>query len=38
MILNDPITEEQAIAWEVYRGTSLCFVFAGDFKIERGHR
>ena len=31
-IFNDPIIEEQAIAWDVYRGTSLCFVFAGDFK------
>ena len=31
-IFNDSIIEEQAIAWDVYRGTSLSFVFAGEFK------
>lgn len=29
-IFFDKITEEEAVAWKVYRGTSLSFVFAGD--------
>lgn len=30
-IFHDPISEEQAVAWNVYQGTSLSFVFAGNF-------
>jgi hypothetical protein len=30
-IFYDTINEEQAVAWEVYQGTSLSFVFAGDY-------
>jgi len=29
-IFFDKISEEEAVAWKVYRGTSLSFVFAGD--------
>tara|TARA_R100000482_G_C5128507_1_gene150278 strand:- start:1120 stop:1479 length:360 start_codon:yes stop_codon:yes gene_type:complete len=29
-VFFDKINEEQAVAWNVYRGTSLTFVFAGD--------
>ena len=30
-IFFDEINEEQAVAYNVYQGTSLSFVFAGDF-------
>lgn len=30
-IFYDKIEEEQAVAWNVFQGTSLAFVFAGDF-------
>lgn len=30
-IFFDTINEEQAVAWNVYQGTSLSFVFAGDY-------
>jgi len=30
-IFYDKIDEEQAVAWNVFQGTSLAFVFAGDF-------
>tara|TARA_R110002167_G_scaffold138444_2_gene325651 strand:- start:175 stop:534 length:360 start_codon:yes stop_codon:yes gene_type:complete len=30
-IFYDNIDEEQAVAWKAYRGTSISFVFAGDF-------
>tara|TARA_R100000231_G_scaffold134059_1_gene107340 strand:- start:1626 stop:1979 length:354 start_codon:yes stop_codon:yes gene_type:complete len=30
-IFFDTINEEQAVAWNVYQGSSLSFVFAGDF-------
>mgnify|MGYP003141875924 CR=1 FL=1 len=31
-IFFDSINEEQAVAWNVYQGTSLSFVFAGNFE------
>lgn len=30
-IFYDSINEEQAVAWDVFQGTSISFVFAGDF-------
>jgi hypothetical protein len=29
-IFFDVITEDQAVAWNTYRGTTITFVFAGD--------
>jgi|TARA_R100000030_G_scaffold96664_2_gene85025 hypothetical protein len=29
-VFFDEINEEQAVAWNTYRGTSLAFIFAGD--------
>ena len=29
-VFFDPIDEKQAVAWKMYRGTTLTFVFAGD--------
>lgn len=29
-VYYDPIDEEKAVAWEIYQGTSLQFIFAGD--------
>ena len=30
-VFFDEVSEEQAVAWKVYQGTSLSFVFAGDY-------
>lgn len=29
-VFFDEVSEEQAVAWNIYRGTSITFVFAGD--------
>ena len=31
-VFFDPITEEQAVAWKMYRGSTLTFVLAGELE------